>query len=647
MKKQLILLIWCFLLFNSNLQAASFVLTNYQIQDRLGQPKPLVEALSSGRLVLEIKNNSGQMLSNLELKASVDNANIYLTNPREKIETFPLGSIVKVEFDFNASVSLSNGSLSFTISFPLFGETLVTPFFNTKSLGNNPYFIPNQGPRIAAINALTGKPKINHVLFKQQLDLAITNRDVAAKAWRLLVAHSGIGVYQMNPGLRLNYSEGELLLQQARQGNIESAYLLGALSLLKLIPVLINENDSHFLLNLAAEQNYPPAQLFLGQQLLQRGPQYTSAGLNQLDKAWQNGDARAASVLSQYYINAPDGIRNLSTGRKWLDQAVAKGDPQASVIRAELLLEGEIEAPNPNLALTMLTQAARNYNANAMVKLGYVYASGELGIPKDISRARTYYENAAKQTNDAEAMYWVGKLDYDSGYHFGAKYWLRKAAALNNGKAMYLLGSLYEKGLGGLEQSLVKQRYWMTQAVLAGYTQEELQSSPFDHPMTSLIPDLFDPDTFFASLIGSYLENLFPSGEVFNKCELISDSTQITLYAASMNSYMDSGIDLESGQMLRISATGQILFGFGAGKLSPLGSDDPMLVGNRYTGLKDFPMGCLLYKIGENGTWNKVGTQLKLTATRTGRLYFLVNDNQYWNNKSYFDLKIEVSKLKP
>lgn len=642
MKKSVILFYLSSLLLMNTLVAASFELSSAQIQSRLGEVKSSIEALSNGKLVVEIKNISGYNLSKLESKAFVDNSAIAITNYKQIIETFPSGYTIKLEFDYNASTSLTNGYVSFTIYFPNYEEKLVSPFVQSNALSSN-YFIPNQGARVAAINALKGNPKINYVLFKQQLDIAIKSGDIAAKAWRSLIAHSGVGVYKMNASYKLSYVDGDRLLQQARQGNLESVYLFGALNLYKLLPAIIDENDCYSLIKLAVEQNYPPAQLFLGEYFLRHGSNNVSQGIPHLESAWKNGDARAARALSQFYINGSAGQKNLTKGRYWLDQAVSKGDPQANVIRAELLLEGENEAPNPVQALSMLNQAANNYNADAMVKLGYIYSTGSMGIPQDLSKGRTYYENAANQTNDAEAMFWVGKLDYDRGYYHGAKYWLRKAAGNHNGKAMFLLASLYEKGLGGLEQSLVKQRYWQSQAALEGFIQaQDLQSSPFDHPLIALLPSVLDPDQFFGNLFTMYLENLLPSGEEFNKCELISDSTQVALYAASMNSCLNTGIDLENGQMLRVSATGQILFGAGSGKLSPIGSDDPYFIGNRFSSAKDLPMGCLMYKIGENGTWNKVGTHLKFTATRSGRLYFCVNDNQAWNNKNYFDLKIEV-----
>lgn len=647
MKKNVILFYLSLLPLLNSLTAASFELSSAQIQSRLGEVKSSIEALSNGKLVVEIKNISGYNLSNLECKAFVDNNEIAITNSIQNIETFPSGYTIKLEFDYHASTSLTNGYVSFSIYFKTYGEKLVCPFVQSKALSST-YFIPNQGARVAAINALKGNPKINYVLFKQQLDIAIKNGDIAAKAWRLLVAHSGVGVYRMNPGYKLNAADGDRLLQQARQGNLESAYLLGALNLYKFIlPGIIDENASHFLITLSAQQNYPPAQFFLGEHFLRRGSNNIPQGIQHLETAWKNGDARAARALSHFYINAPAGQKNLTKGRDWLNQAVAKGDPQANVIKAELLLEGESEAPNPVQALSMLNQAANNYNADAMVKLGYIYSTGSMGIPQDLPKGRTYYEKAANQTNDPEAMFWLGKWDYDRNSYHEAKYWLLKAAGNHNGKAMFLLASLYEKGLGGLEQSLVKQRYWKNQAALAGFTQaQDLQNSPFDPPLTALIPSMLDPDRFFGDLFSMYLENLLPNSEAFNKCELISDSTQVVLYAASMNGCLDSGIDLENGQMVQVNATGQILFGVGIGKLSPIGSDDPFFIGNRLSYAKDLPTGCLMYKIGEDGTWNIAGTRLNFTTTHSGRLYFCVNDNQAWNNKNYFDLKIEVDKKK-
>lgn len=132
---------------------------------------------------------------------------------------------------------------------------------------------------------------------------------------------------------------------------------------------------------------------------------------------------------------------------------------------------------------TLQTQAAQG-DAKAQANLGWRYAEGLGGLPKDYAKAREWYEKAAEQ-GDANAQYSLGAL-YDKGKGVSQDYWearqwyekarqsFEKAAAKGDANAQYSLGRMYAEGTG-VPQDYATARQWYEKA--AAQDNKEAQSA--------------------------------------------------------------------------------------------------------------------------------------------------------------------------
>jgi hypothetical protein len=109
---------------------------------------------------------------------------------------------------------------------------------------------------------------------------------------------------------------------------------------------------------------------------------------------------------------------------------------------------------------------------------------------------------------------------------------------------------------------------------------------------------------------------------------------------------VDTGIDLRAGDQVTISATGTIIAGRRAGEAPPDGlrTGAGAIFG---TNLRPVPtagvgalIGSLFLATGQNTQAFLVGSQLTFTAPSDGRLYLMVNDDNYGDNSGSFSVRI-------
>ncbi|HEY6188017.1 MAG TPA: LecA/PA-IL family lectin [Pyrinomonadaceae bacterium] len=114
---------------------------------------------------------------------------------------------------------------------------------------------------------------------------------------------------------------------------------------------------------------------------------------------------------------------------------------------------------------------------------------------------------------------------------------------------------------------------------------------------------------------------------------------------ANTRSGVDTGIDLRAGDQITITGTGNITAGRRAGVVSPEGGR----VGGASSIIGTYPVpsagvgaliGFLRLPNGQATQAFFVGTQLQLTAPTDGRLFLLVNDDNYNDNSGSFDVRI-------
>ncbi len=109
--------------------------------------------------------------------------------------------------------------------------------------------------------------------------------------------------------------------------------------------------------------------------------------------------------------------------------------------------------------------------------------------------------------------------------------------------------------------------------------------------------------------------------------------------------WQDSGVFLEAGQVVTISASGT--WGDGAGMTDANGRASQVLFGRRNEiALPSAPVMLLVGKIGEDGVPFRIGTELRLTATRAGQLLLMANDrfDTLYDNRGRMGVRIVMPR---
>lgn len=156
--------------------------------------------------------------------------------------------------------------------------------------------------------------------------------------------------------------------------------------------------------------------------------------LQELVERAEGGDGKAAFVLGDIFDQGQNGVtRDRAVALKWYRHAESLGD------------------------------------GDALNNLGSMHHHGE-GLPQDLVAARHYYEQAAAAGCGA-AMGNLGRM-YRQGEaglavdHRLSQRWLKKAARLNDGNAMVMLGYAYGNGIG-TTRSPLRALYWYRKAAQA------------------------------------------------------------------------------------------------------------------------------------------------------------------------------------
>ena len=109
--------------------------------------------------------------------------------------------------------------------------------------------------------------------------------------------------------------------------------------------------------------------------------------------------------------------------------------------------------------------------------------------------------------------------------------------------------------------------------------------------------------------------------------------------------WQDSGVFLEAGQIVTISANGS--WGDGAGMTDANGRQSQVLFGRRNEiALPSAPVMLLVGKIGEDGVPFRIGSELRLTAPRAGQLFLMANDrfDTLYDNRGRIGVRIVVPR---
>ena len=130
-----------------------------------------------------------------------------------------------------------------------------------------------------------------------------------------------------------------------------------------------------------------------------------------------------------------------------LQKAADSGSLEAMYDLSDCYYDGEGVDKNMPLAIKWVTKAADAGYSKAEALLGAAYLNGAEGLDQNYALSEKYLLKAAKKDNvEAQAflsLLYVGMEEYDK-----AMVWARKAAQMEHPQAYFMLGRIYDEGLG-------------------------------------------------------------------------------------------------------------------------------------------------------------------------------------------------------
>jgi TPR repeat protein len=221
--------------------------------------------------------------------------------------------------------------------------------------------------------------------------------------------------------------------KKAVDGDVRATELLGE-AYLKGDGVTKDYKMAEHLFLLAAEQNDPAAQIYLGTmhcQGLGGIPRDPMGGAAWFHVAADQGFAEAQTDLGVQYLNGEGVPHNRVYGASWIQKAADQGFAGAEAILGVLYSQGRGEPRDYQKAVFWLRKAVKQGDAKAEAHLGYLYWLGK-GVPQDYDLAFSFAVKSAKQDfPGAEVvlgdMYRLGLGRTRSGSQ--ALTWYLKAAA--------------------------------------------------------------------------------------------------------------------------------------------------------------------------------------------------------------------------
>lgn len=163
-----------------------------------------------------------------------------------------------------------------------------------------------------------------------------------------------------------------------------------------------------------------------------------------------NGDVDAAVELGKYY---KDVRKDVKTAEKWIFAGAQAGDAEAQYLLAKIYDDSR-EGKHPNKEVVhWLEKSAMQGYVDAQLMLGKIYHFGRRAIPKDLDKARFWYDMAAAKGSQMamaqlEVIYKQSK-DYNKALQINEDVaWLNTAVKQGNPDAALRLAVLSERGQG-------------------------------------------------------------------------------------------------------------------------------------------------------------------------------------------------------
>ena len=188
---------------------------------------------------------------------------------------------------------------------------------------------------------------------------------------------------------------------------------------------------------------------------------------------WQksaDGDnAKAQYHLGQAYLDGLGVKHDAKKAIDWLTLSAEAGNAHAQYLIGKMYHEGYVVAQNHKFAKNWLSRAASNGHTDAINLLGIIDTIYESGTIVHYDSIDALKENANK--GDPDAQYELG-LHYKNGSYNDshkpeverALFWLNKAAANGNLRAMKALSVIYAEGFDGIAKDSEKAADWLTRS---------------------------------------------------------------------------------------------------------------------------------------------------------------------------------------
>jgi eukaryotic-like serine/threonine-protein kinase len=101
-----------------------------------------------------------------------------------------------------------------------------------------------------------------------------------------------------------------------------------------------------------------------------------------------------------------------------------------------------------------------------------------------------------------------------------------------------------------------------------------------------------------------------------------------------------SGLLVQKGQTIQVSASGTITVGSFVGSVPPSGTNQPFL--EQYDLVTDHPHGALLCRLDSETTWRLCSTSFRFVAPLDGELLYEINDKEQANNTGSFSVTATI-----
>jgi len=193
---------------------------------------------------------------------------------------------------------------------------------------------------------------------------------------------------------------------------------------------------------------------------------YTKAA-RWLEKAANQGDSKAQTLLANLYFHGKGVEKNLKKGNEWLEKALAQNYSGALAIQADRYYAGDSVPKNLVKAFELYQQAASD-DVYAQFQLGIMYLHGD-GIAQNYTSAFKWLTKAAEQ-NFMNAQFDLGLMYFNGegvkiDRALGCKY-IQLAAEQGMPTAQFALGRIFL--ITKPPQYRQKAKEWFTKAANQG-----------------------------------------------------------------------------------------------------------------------------------------------------------------------------------